>query len=184
MTEQPRDQPGAPAGGDAGAGKPPHLDESVRRVGKAGRALLGSGRETGRALRKLVAADLALARGALGRALFWAAVGIIFGASAWLLVMGATVAVLQAAGLSWLASIAIAAGISLAVTGLAAWRVFVYFEMATLKASRRQLARLGLFDEGPDDDEDGDPPAPRSHAVPAAGPAAAAPPAPTGGAVP
>nr|WP_257644013.1 phage holin family protein [Luteimonas salinisoli] len=134
------------------------MDESVRRVGKAGREVLGSGRDTGRALRKLVAADLALARGATGRALFWAAVGIIFGASAWLLVMGATVAVLQTAGLSWLASISIAAGISLAVTGLAAWRVFVFFEMAALKATRRQLARLGWFDDSEDDDEDGDPP--------------------------
>nr|WP_255516341.1 phage holin family protein [Luteimonas suaedae] len=130
------------------------MDESVRRIGKAGRATLSSGVDVGRALRKLVSADLALSRSALGRALAWCAVAIIFGASAWLLLMGATIAVLQALGLSWLASIAITAAISLAVTGFAGWRVAAFFDLAGLHATRRQLARLGLFNEDDDDEDD------------------------------
>lgn len=159
MNEDPRNGPdagdaaGSGGGGDR-AGKAPHLDESVRRIGAAGRATLGSGRDVGRALRKLVSADLALSRSALGRALAWCAVTIIFGASAWLLLMAAAIAVLHALGLPWLASISIAAAISLAVTGLAGWRVAVFFDLAGLHATRRQLTRLGLFHESLDDDED------------------------------
>lgn len=139
------------ARGDA-TGKPPHLDESVRRVGAAGRATLDSALDTGRALRKLFWADLALARSASGRALAWFAVAIIFGASAWLLVMAVLIALLQASGLSWLLSIAIPAALSLAVTGFAAWRVSVFFDHAGMHATRRQLARLGIGDE----DEEGE----------------------------
>ncbi|WP_370565579.1 phage holin family protein [Luteimonas salinilitoris] len=140
--------------GDDGAGKAPHLDESVRRIGKAGRATLASGIDTGRALRKLVLADLALARSALPQALVWCAVAIIFGASAWLLLMGAAIALLQALGLSWLAATSITAVLSLACTALAGWRMWVYFHLGALHATRRQLTRLGVIDE--DEDDDGD----------------------------
>ncbi|HRN62907.1 MAG TPA: phage holin family protein, partial [Luteimonas sp.] len=58
----------------------------------------------------------------------------------------------QASGLSWLAALSIAALLSLAVTGLAAWRVSVFFDHAGMHATRRQLAKLGLFSE--DDEED------------------------------
>lgn len=124
----------------------PHLDESVRQVGAAGRATLASARDTGRALQRLLAADLALARSALGRALAWVAVAIVFGASGWLLLMGAMIALLQALGVSWLLSLALCAGLSLAVTALAAWRVAVFFDHAGLHATRRQLARIGISD--------------------------------------
>ena len=93
--------PGEPAGED----KPPHLDESVRRIGAASKDTLASAKDTGRALRMLISADLALARSAIGRALAWLAVGIVFGASAWLLVTGALIAVLQRLGWSWLQSL-------------------------------------------------------------------------------
>ena len=149
------------AAGDAGApsadapdSKPPHLDESVRRIGAAGRASLESARETGRAMRKLVFADLALARSSLGRALAWFAVAIVVGASSWLLAMGALIALLQAFGWSWLLSISICALLSLAVTGFAIWRVATFFDHAGMHATRRQLARFGIGDE--DDDEGGD----------------------------
>ncbi|WP_242108898.1 phage holin family protein [Luteimonas aquatica] len=132
---------------DAGTAKAPHLDESVRRIRSAGRATLDSALDTGRALRHLIGADLALARSATGRALAWLAVAIVFGASSWLLTMGALIALLQALGLSWLASISIAAALSLLVTGLAAWRVSVFFDYAGMHATRRQLARLGIGDE-------------------------------------
>lgn len=143
----------------------PHLDESVRRIGAAGRATLDSALDTGRALRRLVSADLALARSAMGRALAWVAVGIVFGASAWLLVMGVLTAFLHSLGLSWLAAFAICAVLNLGVTGLAAWRVSVFFDYAGMHATRRQLSRLGIGDENADPDDDPDAPA---HPAPAA----------------
>lgn len=132
--------------GDDPPGKPPHIDESVRRIGAAGRATLGSALDAGRALRGLVAADLALARSATGRALAWLAVAIVFGASAWLLVAGALIALLHTLGWSWLAALAVCAALSLAATALAAWRVSVFFDHAGMDATRRQLARLGIGD--------------------------------------
>ena len=143
------EQPGAAAGAE----KPPHLDESVRRINAAGKEALASAKGTGRALRSLVSADLALARSAIGRALAWVAVAIVFGASAWLLVVGALIAVLQRVGWSWLQSLSFAAVLSCAVTAIAAWRTLHYFECAGLHATRRQLAKLGIGDEGEDEDE-------------------------------
>lgn len=139
--------------GAAAEEKPPHLDESVRRIGAAGKATLASAKDTGRALRSLISADLALARSALGRALGWVAVGIVFGASAWLLVVGALIAVLQRVGWSWLQSLSFAALLSSVVTGVAVWRTIHYFECAGMHATRRQLAKLGIGDEGEEEDE-------------------------------
>jgi hypothetical protein len=152
-----RDAQDQPDPHDDDTGKPPHLDESVRRIGAAGRATIDSALDTGRALRRLVSADLALARSAMGRALAWVAVAIVFGASAWLLVMGVLTALLHSLGLSWLTAFAICAALSLGVTGFAAWRVSVFFEYAGMHATRRQLARFGIGDE--DADEEDDPPA-------------------------
>jgi hypothetical protein len=140
--------------GEPGDEAAPHLDESVRRLGASGKAAIASAKDTGRALRSLVSADLALARSALGRALAWVAVGIVFGASAWLLVVGALIAVLQRLGWSWLQSLSFAALLSLVVTAVAAWRTIHYFDRAGLHATRRQLARLGIGDEGDDDEEE------------------------------
>lgn len=156
---------------DTGSEQPPHLDESVRRIGAAGRATLGSALDTGRALRRLVSADLALARSALGRALAWVAVAIVFGASAWLLVMGVLTALLHSLGLSWLASFAICATLSLGITAFAAWRVSVFFEHAGMHATRRQLARFGIGDDSDDaDDEDTASPTPATPASQAGAP--------------
>src|SRR3546814_2612822 len=91
------------------------------------------------------------------------AVAIVFGASAWLLVMGVLTALLHSLGLSWLASFAICAALSLGVTGFAAWRVSVFFDHAGMHATRRQLARFGIGDEN-DDDEAGDETAPAPQA--------------------
>lgn len=149
----------------ADAGKPPHLDESVRRVGHAGRATLGAALDTGRALRKLVSADFAFARSAMGRALAWVAVAIVFGASAWLLAMGALIALLRGFGLSWLASTVTAAVLSLAVTAVASWRVSVFFDHAGMHATRRQLARIGIGDESDDDERAAESPAAKEDAA-------------------
>ena len=81
---------------------------------------------------------------------------IIFGASAWLLCAGALIALLQRLGWSWLQSLSVTALISIGVTVLAAWKVGRYFDHTGLHATRRQLQRLGLFDEHDDADEDGD----------------------------
>ncbi|MCY1381602.1 hypothetical protein D9M69_695290 [compost metagenome] len=49
----------------------------------------------------------------------------------------------------------IAALFNLAITGLAAWRTARFFDHMGLHATRRQLSRLGLFDEdNPDEDDD------------------------------
>lgn len=173
-----RDAP-APAGGTR---KPAGIDDTVRALRTEGRATLDAALGSGRAFRRLVSADFALARSALGRALAWTAVSVVFGASAWLLTMGALIALLQAFGLSWLAAISTAAAISLAVTGYAAWRVSVFFDHAGMHATRRHLSKLGLFQEDDGDDE-GDPDAPP--APPATPPPATTPPpAPGTGAAP
>ncbi len=148
---------GGSAAGDSGgtAREPPAgIDEILRSLHASGRDTVGASLDTGRALRRLVSADLALARSALGRSLAWSGVAVVFGASAWLLLMAALIALLQAGGLSWLASIALTALLSLVVTGLAAWRVAVFFDLAGMHATRRQLSRLGLFNEPDDGDDD------------------------------
>jgi uncharacterized membrane protein YqjE len=138
---------------DDGTGKAPGLEESLRQVTSAGREAFSASKDTGRALRKLVSADLALARSALGRALAWVGVAIVFGASAWLLITGALIALLQRLGWSWLQSLSFAAFISVLTTALAVWKVSHYFDYAGMHATRRQLSRLGLFEEK-DEDED------------------------------
>jgi uncharacterized membrane protein YqjE len=144
---------GAADAPDPAAAARPSLEESFREFGNAGREGLTATLEAGRALRKLVAADLALARAALARALVWLTVAVAFGGSAWLLLMGAMIAVLQRLGWSWLASISATAAFSLVVTALGAWQALRYFEMSKLDATRRQLAKLGIGGDG-DDDED------------------------------
>ncbi|WP_334177254.1 phage holin family protein [Pseudoxanthomonas sp.] len=153
MSDAPRDTETPP---------PPDLIDSLKEVGEAGRAAFGSAKDTGRAMRALVSADFALARSAFGRALAWAGVAIVFGASAWLLVAGALIALMQRFGFSWLQSLSFAALLSLAVTGLAIWKVGRYFDYTGMHATRRQLSRLGLFDE--DGTGDDDPPAPSATA--------------------
>ncbi len=135
---------------DSSRQDPPSLEESLHRVGQAGREGLSAAFESGRAWRGLVAADFALARSALGRALAWVGVAIAFGASSWLLLMAALVSLLQRFGLSWLAALSIAALLSLAVTAVAAWQALRYLEHTRLDATRRQLARLGIGDRDED----------------------------------
>ena len=143
MSEKPQDT-------DATRGSAPGIDESVRQASAAGRATLSSARDTGRALRSLVAADLALARSATGRALAWVGVAIVFGASTWLMAMGALIALLQRLGWSWLQSLLVATVLSLGVTVLAIWRTGAHFDNAGMHATRRQLAKLGIGDEDED----------------------------------
>ncbi|BDU15302.1 phage holin family protein [Lysobacter auxotrophicus] len=123
---------------------PPDFAESLRDIGSTAKASLGAAADSARALRSLMAADLSLARVAMGRALAFAGVAVAFGASAWLFLMATLVALLRNMGLSWLMSMLIAAGISLVVTAYAGWRAMHYFDHTRLQATRRQLARLGI----------------------------------------
>ena len=127
---QPRDAPG--------------LEEALRGLGEEGRAGLKAATDVAKALRILVAADISLARSAFGRTLAFTGVAIAFGASSWLLLMAAMVAGMVAAGLSWLLALLIAALLSTAATTAAGFAAMRYFEHTRLKATRRQLARLGI----------------------------------------
>ncbi|MFN7137287.1 MAG: hypothetical protein ACK4MU_07190 [Thermomonas sp.] len=120
------------------------LDAHLRALGAEGRAGLRASRDALKALRLLVAADIALARAALLRALVGVALAVIFGGSAWLLLMAALIAALQALGLSWLAALLVTALLSLVVTAASALAAMRYFEHSSMRATRRQLARLGL----------------------------------------
>lgn len=124
---------------------PPDLAESLRQLGQTGRAGLGAAGDAAKAMRILVAADISLARSALGRTLALTGVAIAFGASAWLLLMAVLIVLLNGqVGLPWSVSLLIPAVLSIAVTGLAGWKAMAYFEHTRLQATRRQLARLGI----------------------------------------
>lgn len=126
---------------------PPSLEESLRRVGHAGKEGLSSAVATARALRTLVLADFALARVALARAMVWMSVAAAFGVSSWLLLMGVLIALLQRFGLSWLAALSIAAALSLAVTALGVFKTLRYFEFTRMEATRRQLKLMGFGED-------------------------------------
>ena len=135
---------GEEAARDADAGKP-GIDELVRELGAAGNATFQAGREAGKALRILVTADVSLARSAFGRSLAFSGVAIALGASAWLLLMAALVVWLaNGVGWSWMLSLLAPALLSLAFAAAATWTAMRYFEHTRMKATRRQLARLGF----------------------------------------
>lgn len=123
---------------------PPDLGESLHDIGASAKASFGAAADSARALRTLISADLSLARSAMGRALTFAGVAVVFGASAWLFLMATLVALLRQFGISWLGAMLIAAGLSLAVTLYAGLRAMHYFDYTRLQATRRQLARLGI----------------------------------------
>lgn len=131
--------------GQGGAGPTPDLGESLRQVGAAGRAGFGAVSDAAKAFRTLLAADVSLARSAFGRTLAFTGVAIAFGASAWLLLMATLIVFLNGQlGWSWALSLLVTALLSLAITGVSAWQAMRYFEHTRLKATRRQLARLGI----------------------------------------
>ncbi len=134
---------GAPAS-DAPAADAPGIEETLRGLRDEGRAGLKAAGDAAKALRILLAADISLARSAFGRTLAFTGVAIAFGASAWLLLMAAMVAAMQVAGLSWMLALLIAAALSIGATVAATWAAIHYFEHTRMKATRRQLARLGI----------------------------------------
>ncbi len=130
---------------DTGARRAPGIDEAFAELRDTGRAALGAGSDAFKAFRILLAADVSLARSALGRALAFAGVAIAFGGSCWLLLMAALVTWLaHGAGLSFPLALLLCALLSAGVTAWAAWRAQRYFEHTRMQATRRQLARLGI----------------------------------------
>lgn len=123
----------------------PDIIESLREVGATGRAGLSAATDAAKALRILLSADISLARSALGRALAFAGLAVAFGGSAWMLLMAVTTALLHdVLGWSWTLSLGVCALLSLAITAFGVWQADRYFEHTRLKATRRQLARLGI----------------------------------------
>lgn len=130
---------------EAGDERPPSLDDAVRELHATGKATLSAGRDAGKALRILLSADVSLARSALGRTLAFSGVAIAFGASTWLLLMAALVAWLAGGlGLPWSLALLLTALLSAIGAALGTRTAMRYFEHTRLKASRRQLARLGF----------------------------------------
>lgn len=128
-------------------GPPVALDisEALRQIGLTGRASVSAFGDTAKSLRALVAADVSLARSAVGRTLAMSGVAIVCGASSWLFLMAALVVFLNGVmGWSWPTAMLIPAALSLVVTCLASWSAVRYFEHTRMDATRRQLARLGI----------------------------------------
>jgi len=121
------------------------IEASLHELGASGRATWNAGRDAGKAFRILLSADISLARSAFGRSLAFTGVAIAFGASAWLLLMSALIAALSLSmGWPWALSLLLTGVLSLAIAGFGGWSAMRYFEHTRLKATRRQLARLGI----------------------------------------
>ena len=127
----------------------PGIADALKELGDTGKATWAAGREAATAFRILITADFALARSAAGRTLALTAVAIIFGASAWLLLMASLIAWLSLnVGWAWWLSLLVCGGSSLLLTVGAGWLATHYFEHTRMKATRRQLARLGIGELG------------------------------------
>ena len=138
-------QGGGETGDDARERVPPGVVDALKELGDTGRATWAAGREAATALRILVSADVSLARSAFGRTLAFTAIAIVFGASAWLLLMSALIAWLSInVGWAWWFSLLLCGTVSIVLAGVAGWMSMRYFEHTRMKATRRQLARMGI----------------------------------------
>ena len=139
------DEQGREAGAGPDARREPGIEEAFAQLKDTGRAALGAGNDAFKAFRILVAADVALARSALGRSLAFTGMAVAFGASAWLLLMAALVTwLVRSLGLSFPLALLLCGLLSGGVTAWAVWQALRYFEYTRMKATRRQLARLGI----------------------------------------
>lgn len=128
--------------GDSEPSSPPPLGEAARSVCDAARAFAGAGGSATTTLRRLLLADLALARTAAtqGALLFVAAAVLAF--TGWVLLTALAVWGLHAAGLGWGAALALPALADLLLTALLAWRALAVLRLADLQTTRQQLASL------------------------------------------
>lgn len=129
----------------SGAPPRPELLASVEQLLAAGGATWTAGSDALKAFRILLFADISLARSAFGRTLAMTGVAIAFGASCWLLLMAALIVFLsRQLGLPWSLSLLACALLSGGIAGWAIWKSQKYFADTRLRASRRQLARMGI----------------------------------------
>lgn len=118
---------------------------SFRQVGSAGQSGLAAARDATKAMRTLVSADVSLARSALGHTLAFTAVAIVFGVVTGLMLTAAlAMGLSRGLGIPLWASLLILSMLCGLATWLAGWRAMRYFEHTRMKATRRQLARLGI----------------------------------------
>jgi len=121
---------------------PPGLVESLNQVNQAGQQTLHSATHAFDALRTLLWADLALARGALRQALLWSVLVVVFATSAWLFLIVALTVLMQWLGLPWAVALLMSGLISLLAAFFALSNVRFYLRHTDLAATRRQLAKL------------------------------------------
>jgi uncharacterized membrane protein YqjE len=144
----PSPQP-APPGREARAGSTeadrdldPGLIEVARQLLHEGSAAGRSTLSTLQAVKTLAAAELALAKTALGRAAMML-IGAGLAALVAVFYLFATLsALLVSLGLGWPAALGIATLALLLITGGLAWRAMALSRMARFDATRRQLGRL------------------------------------------
>lgn len=132
---------------DPEAGPAPDLIDAAKNIGNATRDAGKSAWQVATSFRSLIAADLALSRSAFGLTLVYVGIAIALGASAWLLLMGVLVLALQSTGLSLMWSLGLPALLSATGAGICTWIGSKVFEDTQLRATRRQLARLGLAED-------------------------------------
>src|SRR4051812_17821893 len=77
---------------DRGHESAPGIDAALRDLRATTRATWTASRDASKAFRILFAADVSMARSAFGRTLAFTGFAIVFGASAWLLLMAALIA--------------------------------------------------------------------------------------------
>lgn len=132
----------------------PDLLDAFKEIRDAGKSGFSAFNDASKAMRTLLAADVSLARSALGRTLALLGVAVAVGACALLLLTGALVAwLVQSRGVSPAGAMLVLGLISLLAAVIAGWQGSRYFEHTRMKATRRQLARLGvgeLADRTPD----------------------------------
>ena len=138
----------------AGQGAGP-LPDDARAVLAAARDAAAAHVGALQALRRLFAAEVALAKVALVQALVFLLLAMVMLATAYGLLTALLVAGLRSAGAPWPLAIAIPLVLSLALCGLAAWRARAVLRHADFEGTRRQIAR-GLGSEDAAAAEEGD----------------------------
>ncbi|HTA64111.1 MAG TPA: hypothetical protein VK753_01285 [Xanthomonadaceae bacterium] len=132
---------------------PPPLTESARSVYEAARQVAAAWGGQFAALRRLLAADFALARTALVQGLVLLFVAAILFGTAWVLLTVLAVWAMHSAGLGWALSIGLPLLLSTALGTLAIWHASRALKLADMEASRHEVsqwvAALGATTESP-----------------------------------
>ena len=117
----------------------PPLTESARSVYDAARNVAGAWSGTFGALRRLLVADIALAREAVIRGVVLLCLAAILFGSAWLMLTALAVWGLHEAGTGWAIALAVPLVVSAILGGIAFWHAASTLRLADLDTSRRQL---------------------------------------------